>query len=113
VPGRLSKNIRTPKSHRNSIGDSHRCTFDDVWLACSTVSARSVSKCVGLLDVDAFLDISVQLDSPEGQKKEAELTGQDVSDIHHGYDIRKGFVYKRVPHVTFKSIVNNPDIREG
>jgi adenine-specific DNA-methyltransferase len=30
-----------------------------------------------------------------------------------GSDIRKGFVYKRVPHVTLKSIANNPDIREG
>jgi len=28
-------------------------------------------------------------------------------------DIRKGFVYKRVPHVTLKSIANNPDIVEG
>jgi adenine-specific DNA-methyltransferase len=28
-------------------------------------------------------------------------------------DIRKGFVYKRVPHVTLKSIANNPDITEG
>ncbi len=28
-------------------------------------------------------------------------------------DIRKGFVYKRVPHVTLKSITNNPEIREG
>jgi adenine-specific DNA-methyltransferase len=28
-------------------------------------------------------------------------------------DIRQGFVYKRVPHVTLKSIANNPDIREG
>lgn len=28
-------------------------------------------------------------------------------------DIKKGFVYKRVPHVTLKSIANNPDIREG
>ena len=30
-----------------------------------------------------------------------------------GHDIRKGFVYKRVPHVTLKSIANNPDIHEG
>jgi adenine-specific DNA-methyltransferase len=30
-----------------------------------------------------------------------------------GGDIRKGFVYKRVPHVTLKSIANNPDIHEG
>jgi adenine-specific DNA-methyltransferase len=28
-------------------------------------------------------------------------------------DIRKGFVYKRVPHVTLKSIANNPNIKEG
>jgi adenine-specific DNA-methyltransferase len=28
-------------------------------------------------------------------------------------DVRKGFVYKRVPHVTLKSIANNPDIKEG
>lgn len=27
--------------------------------------------------------------------------------------MRKGFVYRRVPHVTLKSIANNPDIREG
>jgi len=30
-----------------------------------------------------------------------------------GGDIRKGFVYRRVPHVTLKSIANNPDIHEG
>ena len=28
-------------------------------------------------------------------------------------DIRHGFVYERVPHVTLKSIANNPDINEG
>jgi adenine-specific DNA-methyltransferase len=28
-------------------------------------------------------------------------------------DVKKGFVYKRVPHVTLKSIANNPDITEG
>jgi adenine-specific DNA-methyltransferase len=28
-------------------------------------------------------------------------------------DIRKGFLYKRVPHVTSGSIANNPDIKEG
>lgn len=28
-------------------------------------------------------------------------------------DIRKGFVYKRVPHVTLRSIANNPDLRQG
>jgi adenine-specific DNA-methyltransferase len=28
-------------------------------------------------------------------------------------DIRKGFVYKTIPHVTLKSIANNPDIKPG
>ena len=52
-------------------------------------------------------------DSPEGIKKEAELTGKTPPDYKTEGDIKKGFVYKRVPHVTLKSIANNPDIREG
>ena len=52
-------------------------------------------------------------DSPEGVKKEAELTGKLPPPHKTGNDIRKGFVYKRVPHVTLKSIANNPNIKEG
>ncbi|MEW4568510.1 DNA methyltransferase [Tautonia sp. JC769] len=52
-------------------------------------------------------------DSPEGVKREAEITGQAPPDYPTEGDIRKGFVYRRVPHVTLKSIANNPDIREG
>jgi adenine-specific DNA-methyltransferase len=52
-------------------------------------------------------------DSPDGIKKEAELTGQKPPPHETDDDIRKGFVYKRVPHVTLKSIANNPDITEG
>ncbi len=52
-------------------------------------------------------------DSPEGIKKETELTGKTPSGYKTEGDIRKGFVYKRVPHITLKSIANNPDIREG
>lgn len=52
-------------------------------------------------------------DSPEGVSKERELTGKIPLDIKTGNDIKKGFVYKRVPHVTLKSIANNPNIREG
>ena len=52
-------------------------------------------------------------DSPEGIKKEAELTGQLPPPHKTEDDIRKGFVYKRVPHITLKSIANNPDIKEG
>jgi adenine-specific DNA-methyltransferase len=52
-------------------------------------------------------------DSPEGVKKEAEVTGLTPPAYKTESDIRKGFVYKRVPHVTLKSIANNPDIKEG
>ena len=54
-------------------------------------------------------------DSTEGRRKEAELTGQPPPPDSNPAteDIRRGFVYKRVPHVTLKSIANNPDIREG
>ncbi len=52
-------------------------------------------------------------DSPEGAKKEAELTGQVPSETSTNGDLKKGFVYRRAPHVTLESIANNPDIREG
>ncbi len=52
-------------------------------------------------------------DSPEGIQKEAELTGKLPPEYETGNEIKRGFVYKRVPHVTLKSIANNPDIREG
>ena len=52
-------------------------------------------------------------DSPEGIKKELELTGKIAREYKTEDDIRKGFVYMRVPHVTLKSIANNPDIKEG
>lgn len=52
-------------------------------------------------------------DSPEGIKKETELTGKMPPDYKTQGDIKKGFVYKRVPHVMLKSIANNPDIKDG
>jgi adenine-specific DNA-methyltransferase len=52
-------------------------------------------------------------DSSEGIKKEAELTGRIPPNYKIDSDIKKGFVYKRVPHITLKSIANNPDIKEG
>jgi adenine-specific DNA-methyltransferase len=52
-------------------------------------------------------------DSPEGLKKEAEITSKLPPEYKTENDVKKGFVYKRVPHVTLKSIANNTDIREG
>jgi len=52
-------------------------------------------------------------DSPAGVNKEKELTGRIPPEYRTDGDIKKGFVYKRVPHITLKSIANNPDIKEG
>jgi len=52
-------------------------------------------------------------DSKDGRDKEAELTGKPVTPGAITDDIRHGFVYERVQHVTLKSIANNPDIKEG
>jgi len=49
-------------------------------------------------------------DSPEGIEKLAELAGQFPSHGQTQGDIKKGFVYRKVPHVTLKSIANNEDI---
>ena len=62
-------------------------------------------------------------DSYEGRKKERELNPQitqmtqiedeenkSVKSAKSVEDIKRGFVYKRVPHVTLKSIANNEEI---
>ena len=49
-------------------------------------------------------------DSIEGRAKEAEISGVRLPDGLSGYDVRQGFVYRRVPHVTLKSIANNEEI---
>lgn len=49
-------------------------------------------------------------DSPEGQAKEAELNGRGPSTAPTFNNIRLGFVYERVPHITLKSIANNTEI---
>ncbi len=60
-------------------------------------------------------------DSPEGQQKEAEISGkwkvnsgQQLTTNHSSLtthnNIRLGFVYDRVPHITLKSIANNTEI---
>ena len=44
------------------------------------------------------------------QLKEAESTQSAPSSQHVAADIRQGFVYQRVPHVTLGSIANNAEI---
>ncbi|MFZ5819761.1 MAG: site-specific DNA-methyltransferase, partial [Chloroflexota bacterium] len=65
-------------------------------------------------------------DSAEGRRKEREINPQigQISQVEENQkenlrgsassadDIKKGFVYERVPHVTLKSIANNEEIDE-
>jgi len=49
-------------------------------------------------------------DSRDGQAKEAEVTRSAPSTQPVHGNIRHGFVYERVPHITLKSIANNAEI---
>jgi adenine-specific DNA-methyltransferase len=49
-------------------------------------------------------------DSKDGQVKEAEVTRTAPSSQPVYGNIRQGFVYERVPHITLKSIANNSEI---
>ncbi|MDR2925911.1 MAG: site-specific DNA-methyltransferase [Azoarcus sp.] len=49
-------------------------------------------------------------DSREGQLKEAEITRAAPSNRPTNGNLRHGFVYARVPHITLKSIANNAEI---
>ncbi len=49
-------------------------------------------------------------DSREGQRKEAEVSRAAPSETPVHSNIRQGFVYERVPHITLKSIANNAEI---
>jgi adenine-specific DNA-methyltransferase len=49
-------------------------------------------------------------DSREGQIKEAEVSRTPPSSQPVRGNLRQGFVYERVPHITLKSIANNAEI---
>ena len=49
-------------------------------------------------------------DSPAGQRKAAEVAGRPPAEAPTHGDVRQGFVYERVPHITLKAIANNAEI---
>ena len=49
-------------------------------------------------------------DSPDGLRKEAEVSGRAFADKPTHGNVRYGFVYERVPHITLKSIANDAEI---
>ena len=52
-------------------------------------------------------------DSDPGREKEQELTGKIIGGSPVSNDVKHGFVYERVSHISLKSITTNPDIRAG
>ena len=49
-------------------------------------------------------------DSRDGQLKEAELSRRAPSEMPTYGNVRQGFVYERVPHITLRDIANNSEI---
>jgi len=81
------------------------------WITCDT--SRVALALARTRMMSARYPYYLLADSPEGIKKETELTGKKPPEYETGRDIKKGFVYERVPHIMLRSIANNPDIKEG
>jgi adenine-specific DNA-methyltransferase len=81
------------------------------WITCDT--SRVALALARTRFMSAKFPYYLLADSHDGLKKEEELTGvlQDKSNVNE--DIRKGFVLKRVTHVTLRSIANSEHITEG
>lgn len=82
------------------------------WITCDTSRVSLALTRTRLMA--AKYSYYLLMDSPEGIQKEQELIGE-VSSVNSKTqnDINKGFIYKRVSHITLGSIANNLDITEG
>jgi adenine-specific DNA-methyltransferase len=78
------------------------------WITCDTSRVAIALARTRLMA--AKFPFYLLFDSPDGLKRESELIGKLPPNIKTGGDIKRGFIYKRVPHVTLKSIANNPDV---
>ena len=81
------------------------------WITCDTSRVALALARTRLMS--ARFPYYLLADSQEGVRREAELTGIIPPPHTTDGDVKKGFVYKRVPHVTLKSIANNPEIKDG
>jgi adenine-specific DNA-methyltransferase len=124
IGGRLTR--RSTACHRRALSAVHR---GDLVLDPTCGSTPPTSRSGATLDHLRTSRVALALarqrlmaskfpyfllaDSPEGRSKEQALTGQPLPISESRGDIRQGFVYERVQHITLKSIANNPDIREG
>src|SRR5579863_6774077 len=71
---------------------------------------RHFARCARARVMGARYGFYLLADSAPGQAKQAEVTRTSLSLQPVHSDIRQGFVYERVPHVTLKSIANNAEI---
>ena len=55
-------------------------------------------------------DISIWWTHPEGQRKEAEVTGTPPKEAPTHGDIRQGFVYQRRNYITSGDIANDAEL---
>lgn len=80
------------------------------WITCDTSRVAVALARTRLMS--ARFPYFTLADSSEGIKQEAELRGQlpPVPMPKTEGNLRRGFVYKRVPHIMLKHIANNPEI---
>ncbi|MBB5341440.1 site-specific DNA-methyltransferase [Tunturiibacter gelidoferens] len=81
------------------------------WITCDTSRVALALARTRLMS--ARFPYYILADSLEGIRKDAELTGLVPPPQPITNDIKKGFVYKRVPHVTLRSIANNSEIAQA
>lgn len=81
------------------------------WITCDTSRVAMALARTRLMS--ARFPYYLLADSHQGKLKEEEILGQHVDKSNLQDDVRKGFVYKRVPHLTLGAIANCEDIKEG
>ena len=81
------------------------------WITCDTSRVALALARTRLMT--AKYPYYILADSHEGIEIEQKTTGKSIQANKISNDVRKGFLYKRVPHITLKSIANNPDIKKG
>jgi adenine-specific DNA-methyltransferase len=79
-----------------------------------TVDTSRVSVALARTRLAALrLPYFVLADSEAGKQIEAELSGQEAAVEGGEGDVRKGFVYRRAPHIRLEGIAKNPDLKPG
>jgi len=78
------------------------------WIAIDT--SRVASALARTRIMTARYPYYLLVDSRDGIEKEAELTGRRPPEHRTDQDVRRGFVCRRAPHITLRSIANNEEI---